>query len=59
MYTQPYCCSLFVKSGVVSAIQEDDGGCLMKLIWVLFPSEWRESKVRYPVPWGGKGGNAS
>jgi ABC-type sugar transport system substrate-binding protein len=23
------------------------------------PSECRESKVRYPVPWGGKGGNAS
>ncbi|MBI9096573.1 MAG: nucleotidyl transferase AbiEii/AbiGii toxin family protein [Sphaerochaeta sp.] len=23
------------------------------------PSEWRESKVRYPAPWGGKGGNAS
>ncbi|MDK2858867.1 MAG: hypothetical protein PWP25_53, partial [Sphaerochaeta sp.] len=21
------------------------------------PSECRESKVRYPVPWGGKGGN--
>ena len=23
------------------------------------PSECRESKMRYPVPWGGKGGNAS
>jgi hypothetical protein len=26
---------------------------------VPLPSECRESKVRYPVPWGGKGGNAS
>ncbi|MDK2860298.1 MAG: hypothetical protein PWP25_1484, partial [Sphaerochaeta sp.] len=23
---------------------------------VPLPSECRESKVRYPVPWGGKGG---
>ena len=26
---------------------------------VPFPSECRESKVRYPAPWGGKGGIAS
>ena len=26
---------------------------------VPLPSECRESKVRYPAPWGGKGGNAS
>jgi len=26
---------------------------------VLLPSECRESKVLYPFPWGGKGGNAS
>jgi hypothetical protein len=26
---------------------------------VPLPSECQESKVRYPVPWGGKGGNAS
>jgi hypothetical protein len=25
----------------------------------LLPSECRESKVKYPFPWGGKGGNAS
>ena len=29
------------------------------IIMVPLPSECRESKVRYPVPWGGKGGNAS
>ena len=26
---------------------------------VPIPSECRESKVRYPAPWGGKGGKAS
>jgi hypothetical protein len=26
---------------------------------VSFPSECRESKVSYPAPWGGKGGEAS
>ena len=26
---------------------------------VPLPSECRESKVKYPAPWGGKGGNAS
>jgi|GEM_PF-1228259 len=26
---------------------------------VLLPSECRESKVKYPAPWGGKGGEAS
>ncbi|RFU93798.1 hypothetical protein DYP60_12840 [Sphaerochaeta halotolerans] len=29
------------------------------IMMVPLPSECRESKVRYPVPWGGKGGNAS
>jgi len=24
-----------------------------------FPSECRENKVKYPAPWGGKGGKAS
>jgi len=26
---------------------------------VPIPSECRESKVKYPAPWGGKGGHAS
>ncbi len=29
------------------------------IMMVLLPSECRESKVRYPVPWDGKEGNAS
>jgi hypothetical protein len=34
---------------------ERKGISMMVPLW----SECRESKVRYPVPWGGKGGNAS
>jgi N-acyl-D-aspartate/D-glutamate deacylase len=41
--------------GFIPQGSERKGISMMVPLW----SEYRESKVRYPVPWGGKGGNAS